>query len=98
MIEHRILTQKDIDTYPHKGKTAQGPWCKLCSVEPTLVTRGGYWPPKHFKKGFWIPTYIHPGEACVRVTFRNHTVAYYHQTCWDAEKNTQVIKSIEKQG
>lgn len=84
-IEYKILTQQDIDNYPHKTKKKHGPWCKLCSRK-IRWKRHTSWGTEWLRREQWIPNFIKVGEAVVKVTYRNHAVSYYHQECWKREK------------
>ena len=92
MIEHKILSQEDLDKYPHRGKTGPGrPWCKICSQVMQKI-KDGRWGIQPLNQFRYIHKVIEVGEAVVKVVFRNGTVAYYHEKCWN---NPNVAKWVE---
>jgi phosphosulfolactate synthase (CoM biosynthesis protein A) len=45
----------------------------------------------------WIPNFININEPVVVATFRNGTIGYYHQSCWDNPMNVEYVQNIETQ-
>ena len=92
MIEHKILTREDVIDYPYKDR----PWCKFCSPQVVLQSQGG-WYQKTSVRNQWHKNFIKIGEQIVKVIFRNHTIAYFHESCWNDPENKAKVESIIKQ-
>lgn len=90
-VERFALTQEHIDNHPYEKK----PWCKLCSKVKVYSTKRDPWSPKGYRiTAFqYIPTFIEVDSRVVRITYSNNTLAYYHETCYDKDKE---VKSSEQ--
>lgn len=91
------MTQKDIDNFPYHGKYQVGPYCKLCSPS-VIMRRQDSWGVRYIPRKRRHHVAIKLGEKVVMVTFRNGTLAYYHESCWNDPDNKEKVESIKKQG
>ena len=83
-IERFTMTQEHIDNHLYKKK----PWCKLCS--PVIRwKKHSSWGIEYMKRKQYIPTFIKVGERVVKVTYSNHTVTYYHESCYDEKESVK---------